>query len=113
MNGQIDIFDFIKRPTEPENKTLLQRLFGKTNDPVMQCTNCLCEYCVNNVEELWSKVKPDEQRKPCFVCDECRYFTGSQKHNTQRKEECSEFVISDYSASQRRKKIKIREVKLW
>lgn len=105
MYKQIDLFDFI--PKSEKHSPLLERLFGKINNPVIQCTNCLCEYCVNNVEELWTKVKPEEQRKPCFNCDECRYYTGSQKHRTQRIEECGEFVISDYAASQRRKKMKL------
>lgn len=104
MYKQIDMFDFIPKPEK--HRTLLERLLEKTNNPLIPCTNCLCGYCVNNVEDLWAKVKPEEQRKPCFKCDECRYYTGKQKNRTQRIEDCEEFVISNYAAASRRKKIK-------
>lgn len=110
MYKQMDIFDFIERPQEPErreDKTLFERLFVKVHDPVIQCTNCLCERCVNNVEELWSKVKPEEQKEPCFNCDECRHYTGSLRHSSRRREDCEEFGISEYSAEATRKKIRI------
>ena len=110
MYKQMDIFDFIERPPEPdcqEDKTLLERIFVKIHDPVIQCANCLCERCVNNVEELWSKVKPEEQKEPCFNCDECRHYTGSSRHRSQRKEDCEKFCISEHAAASRRKKIKI------
>lgn len=102
MYKQIDMFDFIPKPEE--HRTLLERLFGKTNNPLIPCINCLCGYCANNVEDIWTKVKPEEQREPCFNCDECRYYTG--KNRTQRIEDCEEFVISNYAATSRRKKIK-------
>lgn len=104
MYKQIDMFDFIPKPEK--HRTLLERLFGRTNNPLIPCTNCLCGYCVNNAEDLWTKVKPEEQRKPCFNCDECKYYTGKQKNRTQRIEDCEEFVISNYAAASRRKKIK-------
>lgn len=109
MFKQMDIFDFIEKPqepAEPEYKSMLERLFGKIDNPVTQCANCLCERCVNNVEEVWHKVRPDEQREPCFNCDECWYYTGNSLHRTRRKEDCAEFIISDYAAKLRRKKIK-------
>lgn len=110
MYKQMDIFDFIEQPTEPprpEQKTLLESLFTKINDPVIQCANCLCERCANNVEELWSKVRPEEQRELCFNCDECRHYTESTRHRSQRKEDCTEFAISEYAAMSKRKKMKI------
>lgn len=110
MYKQMDIFDFIEQPPEPprsEQKTLLESLFSKINDPVMQCANCLCEHCTNNVEELWSKVQPEEQKLPCFNCDECRHYTGDTRHRSGRKEDCTQFVLSNYSAEKRRKKIKV------
>lgn len=112
MFKQMDIFEFIEKPqetippVEPECKTTLEKLFDKIDNPVTQCANCLCERCVNNVEDLWSKVQPGEQIEPCFNCDECRLYTGEYKHRIQRKEDCNEFVISDYAAKLRRKKIK-------
>lgn len=96
MYKQLDIFDFIEQPPEPgqqEVKTLFERLFTKINDSVMQCANCLCKRCVNNVEELWNKVRPEEQREPCFNCDECRYYTGDTRHRTQRREDCGTQII--------------------
>lgn len=110
MYKQMDIFDFIEKPQEPErqeDKTLFERLFVKIHDPVMQCANCLCERCVNNVEELWRKVKPEEQKAPCFNCDECWHYTGSPQHRSRKTEDCGKFGISEYAAATRRKKIKI------
>ncbi len=110
MYKQLDIFDFIEQPSEPERtvpKTLLESLFTKIRDPVTQCANCLCKHCANNVEELYSKVRPEEQREPCFNCDECWYYTGDTRHRSRRKEDCVRFVLSNYSAEKRRKKIKV------
>lgn len=106
---QLDIFDFIERPQEPEEdtRTSLEKKIGKVVDPVVQCTNCLCERCVNNVEELWNKVRPEEQREPCFNCDECWYYTGNRNHKSQRMENCEKFEISDYAAASGRKKFKV------
>lgn len=109
MFKQMDIFDFIERPQEPEDsecKSMFERLFEIINNPVIQCANCLCEHCANNAEEVWRKVSPEEQREACFNCDECWHYTGSSAHRTQRKENCAEFIISDYAAKLRRKKIK-------
>ena len=110
MFKQLEIFDFIEKPQElgKENtRTFLERFFGKADNPVEQCTNCLCERCVNNAEELWSKVRPEEQREPCFNCDECWHYTGDNNHKSRRIEDCRKFEISDYAAASRRKKFKI------
>lgn len=110
MFEQLELFDFIENPQELERedtRTSLERLFGKVDAPVVQCANCLCEHCVNNVEELWNKVRPEEQKKPCFNCDECWYYTGQSIHKSQRVEDCGEFEISDYAATSRRKKFKV------
>jgi hypothetical protein len=110
MFVQMDIFEFIEKPQESiktERISLFDRLFIRINSPVTQCANCLCERCVNNAEMLWSKVGPEEQRKPCFNCDECRHYTGKNNiHKSQLKDDCGNFVISDYAAKQRREKIK-------
>lgn len=114
MFKQMDIFDFIEKPQEPAEpefkSSMLERLFGKINSPVAQCANCLCERCVNNVEELWSKVGPEEQKKPCFNCDECRCYTGEFRHRLQKKEDCKDFIISEYAAKRKRKKIKMVDI---
>lgn len=110
MYKQMNIFDFIEQPPEPqrpEQKTLLESLFTKIRDPVIPCANCLCEHCTNNVEELWSKIQPEEQKFPCFNCDECRHYTGNTRHRSQRKEDCTEFVLSNYSAEKQRNKIRV------
>lgn len=109
MFRQMEISDFIEMPLEPaatEYKTMFEWLFEKINNPITQCANCLCERCANNVEEVWRKVRPEEQREPCFNCDECWYYTGNSVHKNQSKEGCAKFVISDYAAKLRRKKIK-------
>lgn len=116
MYRQMDIFDFIERPPECDkpsvceqtlSRTQLERLFEKAKDPVLCCANCLCQYCVNNAEELWGKVKPEEMQEPCFICDECRIYNGDHKFRNQRKEECENFVMSDYGTGKNRKRIKL------
>lgn len=116
MFRQVEIFDFIERPqgSDKENpRSSLERLFGKVVSPVEQCVNCLCERCTNNVEELWSKVRPEEQREPCFNCDECRYYTGENNHKSRRIEDCGKFEISDYAAVSQRKKFKVANRTDW
>lgn len=107
MYKQISIFDFIDKPLELQYETQFESMFTKIKNPVIQCANCLCDRCVNNVEELWNKVQPEEQRLPCFNCDECYIYTGDSKHKVNRREDCKEFEISEYAAKSVRKKIKI------
>lgn len=108
MFKQMDIFDFIEKPLEPtEPKALFERLFVKTNNPCVECTNCLCNHCANNVEELYNSIHPEEQKTPCFNCDECRYYTGSFQHKVRRKEDCKDFIISECAAKSKRKKMKL------
>ena len=106
MEGQMDIFDFIEKP-----RTQFEQLFEKIKDPVMRCVNCLCQYCANNVEEIWGKVKPEEIRESCFNCDECRTFTGQAGHREHLLEGCNKFVLSEYGAERNRKKFKV--IKGW
>ena len=35
-----------------------RQLLYKIDNPVTLCANCACQYCANNVEELWNKVQP-------------------------------------------------------
>ncbi len=102
MHGQMDIFDFIEKP-----RTQFEQLFEKVEDPVMLCVNCLCQYCANNVEEIWDKVKPEEIQESCFNCDECRIFTGTVEHREDACENCHKFILSEYGADRNRKKFKI------
>lgn len=108
MVRQMDISDFMEKPPESEQKpprTQFEQLFEKVRDPVIQCANCLCQYCVNNAEG--DKVRQGEMQEPCFICDECRAYDGDCRKQNQLKEECEEFVISDYGAERNRKKIKL------
>lgn len=110
MNRQMDIFDFIEKAQESEQeppRSQFEQLFEKIKDPVMRCANCLCQYCVNNVEEIWNKVKPEEMQEPCFNCDECRVYDGDCQKQNQQKEECVKFFMSDYGAKRNRKRIKV------
>ena len=110
MYRQMDIFDFIERSPESGQKSpriQFEQLFEKIGNPVCLCTNCLCEYCVNNVEQLRDKVKQKEMREPCFNCDECRVYDGNCRRQNQCKEECVRFAMSDYGARRNRKRIKL------
>lgn len=115
MYRQMDIFDFIEKLPENQQvppQTQFEQLFRKVKDPVSLCTNCLCNYCVNNVEQTCDKVKPGEMQEPCFNCDECREYSGESQFANQRKEECPNFVMSDYGARRNRKQFRlIRGVK--
>ena len=106
----MDIFDFIDKTEEqpaeqPPNIT--RQLLYKVHNPVVLCVNCVCQYCVNNQEEVWDKVRPDEVIEPCFNCDECNEFTGDCRDRRLLKEHCNKFVISDYGAARNRKHIKL------
>lgn len=101
MYRQMEIFDFIETP-----RTLFEQIFEKINNPVALCTNCLCQYCANNAEEIWNKVKPGEIQMPCYNCEECYTWSGECRHRQQAKEDCIEFVLSDYGAERNRKKIR-------
>lgn len=84
-----------------------RQLLYKVNNPVVPCVNCVCQYCVNNQEEVWDKVRPDEVIEPCFNCDECHEFTGERRLRRMLKEFCDKFVLSDYGATRNRKYIKL------
>lgn len=110
MHRQMDIFDFIEKPPESEQRptqTQFEQLFEKVRDPVCLCANCLCEFCVNNAEQSLDRVKPGEMQEPCFNCDDCRAYDGDRRKQNQRKEDCAEFVMSDYGARRNRKRIKL------
>lgn len=110
MYRQMDIFDYIdKAPEEPPQRTLFERLFYKIKDPVLLCANCLCNYCTCNIEAPRDRVKPEESRvaEPCFNCDECRQYTGTQSYEFCCREDCDNFIMSDYGAKQNRKRFTI------
>lgn len=110
MYQQINIFSFIKEPSENKKippKTLFEQMFQKQKNPVMLCTNCLCQYCVNNAEEIWNKVKPEEVQESCFNCDECQIYSGDFQFQNQQKMECANFAISDYGVARNQKRIRL------
>lgn len=110
MNGQMDTFDFIEKPekqTTEQPSNIHRQLLYKIDNPVMLCVNCVCQYCVNNQEEIWDKVCPDEVIEPCFNCDECYEFTGDCRNQRMLKEFCDKFVLSDYGAARNRKHIRL------
>ena len=110
MYRQMEIFDLIEKPQKIEQKppqSQFDQLFEKVQDPVCLCANCLCEYCVNNAEQSLDRVKPGEMQEPCFNCDDCRVYDGDRRKLNQRKEECVEFVMSDYGARRNRKRIRL------
>lgn len=99
---QIEIFDFIEAP-----KTLFEQIFERIDNPVLLCANCLCQYCANNMDELWGKVMPEEVQKPCYTCEECYTWSGECRHRQQAKEDCDSFILSGYGTERNRKKIRI------
>ena len=106
----MDIFDFIEKPEEQPVEQSLDipiQLLYKVNNPVVLCVNCVCQYCVNNQEEVWNKVRSDEVIESCFNCDECHEFTGDCRDRRRYKEHCDRFVLSDYGAARNRKHIKL------
>ena len=112
MYQQINIFDFIgdqikQKKEKLLSRTLFERIFEIVRDPVCLCTNCLCEYCVNNAEQSHDKSRSGEMREPCFNCDECRIYGGDHKLKIQMKWECDNFVISHYGAERNRKRIRL------
>lgn len=110
MDRQMDIFDFIDKPPEaPPQRTLFEQIFQKIKDPVLLCANCLCNYCTCNVEASYDRIRPEEARvaDPCFNCDECRQYTGESVHKLCRREDCDNFIMSDYGAERNRKRFRI------
>lgn len=114
MYKQMNIFDFIEKipeSVEPSpSLTLFEKVFEKINDPVLRCVNCLCQYCVNNAEEVWRTVRPEELQEPCFNCDECFEYGGEPGSKICDRKDCEKFVLSDYGAGKNRKKIRLIKI---
>lgn len=110
---QLDIFDFIDtcpgpKTENPYPETKFEQIFEVVNDPVICCTNCLCQYCTHNAEELYHTVKLAEAaQEPCFNCDECRIYGGDCKLKNRQKWDCTEFIMSDYGARRNQRRIKL------
>ena len=111
MDRQMDIFDFIEKPTEKlQQHTLFDRIFPAVERPAIICANCLCNYCTHNVE---GKVKPEEFSAPCFNCDECYQYDGNPIYRIRIQKDCHEFTMSDYGANRNRKRIRMVKKYRW
>lgn len=107
MNEQLSWFP--EEEPAKTDKTLFDKLFKRVENPVDWCTNCLCRYCTKNVEQPCSRVTPEEVRKvePCFNCDDCFEFDGKPRKTVRLKENCNDFVLSNYGAKRNRKHLKL------
>lgn len=97
-----------EEPAKPD-KTLFDKLFKRVKNPVDWCTNCLCRYCTKNVEQPCSRGTLEEVSKvePCFNCDDCFKFDGKPGKTVRLKENCNDFVLSNYGAKRNRKHLKL------
>ena len=93
--------------TQGNSFNISGQLLYIVENPVTLCTNCVCQYCSNNVEELWNRVQPEEVKEFCFNCDGCFEFTGDACHKAGTKRYCEKFVLSDYGADRNREHIKL------
>lgn len=93
---------------EDKKNTLFEQILPIIDEPVIECVNCLCQYCTHNAEELYNTVSAEEATDtPCFICDECRIYTGDSNQKILRKEDCDNFIMSDYGAKRNRKRFKV------
>ena len=107
MYEQLSLFDLDKK-INPQKETLFEQLLPVVKNPIMLCVNCLCQYCTHNVEELYNTVKLEEVAdEPCFICDECRVYSGGTTHKVCQKMDCENFVMSNYGAKRNRKRFKL------
>lgn len=93
-----------------QEKPLFEQIFTPVKDPVILCKNCLCQYCLHNAEEVYHTVTAEEAilaGEPCFICDECREYTGETKHQVCQKQDCRNFIMSEFGAKRNRKRIKL------
>lgn len=90
---------------EDKKNTLFEQILPIIDEPVIECVNCLCQYCTHNAEELYNTVSAEEATDtPCFICDECRIYTGDSNQKILRKEDCDNFIMSDYGAKRNRRR---------
>ena len=89
---------------EDKKNTLFEQILPIIDEPVIECVNCLCQYCTHNAEELYNTVSAEEATDtPCFICDECRIYTGDSNQKILRKEDGDNFIMSDYDAQRNRR----------
>ena len=107
MYEQLSLFS--EEESDKIAETLFDQLFKRVKNPVDWCVNCLCRYCTKNVEQPHDRVMFEEVRKvePCFNCDDCSIFDGKPGQSVRLKENCNDFVLSDYGAKRNRKHLKL------
>ena len=108
MYEQLSLFDSFQEKDRTQKETLFEHLFPMVKNPIISCANCLCRYCTHNAEELYNTVSIEEAADtPCFICDECRVYSGDSNQKICRKEDCDNFIMSDYGAKRNRKRLKL------
>lgn len=114
MYRQMDIFDYIEGSSGGEGNPKGNNIVGLSiyklpimaDNPVLDCTNCLCEYCANNAENPSGKTEPGEMQICCLNCDSCYEYTGRQGDGRRLRHECCAFEMSSYGAERIRKRFK-------
>jgi hypothetical protein len=107
MKGQLGFDEFLNISEEEQtNKEVETR---PTRVPMVDpCYYCLCNSCVNNVENI--RVKPNDTYcdwKPCFQCDNCRIYDGDSSKKNMEVASCDRYVIDNYHAVQNRKQFRL------
>lgn len=106
MYEQLELFGL--EQTDKKAKTMFERILPVIDNPIIQCANCLCRYCTHNAEELGNTISAEEAADtPCFICDECRIYSGDLNQEILRKEDCDNFIMSDHGAKRNRKRFKV------
>ena len=106
MYEQLTLFDL----APAQEKPLFEQIFTPVKAPAVLCANCLCQYCTHNAEEVYRTVTAEEAitaEEPCFICDECREYTGETKHRVCQKQDCRNFIMSEFGKKRNRKRIKL------
>lgn len=106
MYEQLELFGL--EQTDKKAKTMFEQILPVIDNPIIQCANCLCQYCTHNAEELGNTISAEEAADtPCFICDECRIYSGDSNQKILRKEDCDNFIMSDHGAKRNRKRFKV------
>lgn len=75
----------------------------------MECDNCLCNTCANNLEGLY--ITAEEIQVECFACDECFHYDLDAGKKSNQHQECPFYRETKYHINQRarrnRRKIKL------
>lgn len=83
-------------PKEPEEKKETRKQY------VFSCASCICSHCANNVET--SDRCTGEMKEPCFTCDYCKYYDGTETDRWLR--DCDKYIVTDEHARRLRSHMK-------